>query len=74
MRKAELQNEVRRLKARIAKLEDAIYWALGEGDEFKPQPPPLAGKWPLNFWWRTELRRRSNLAVRPFDSATEGTK
>jgi len=47
--------------ARIAELEKAIRWALGEEGEFGSEPPPLAGKYRRAFWWRTELRARAKL-------------
>lgn len=46
---------------RIAQLESAIKWALGEEGEFGEEPEPLAGKYRRQFWWRTELRRRAGL-------------
>jgi hypothetical protein len=41
-------------KERVKQLEDAIRWALGEGDDF---PPCEEGQG--KYWWRTELRRRA---------------
>lgn len=38
------------------KLEHAILWALGEEDEFPPQPKDLG-----TFYWREELRSRSGM-------------
>jgi hypothetical protein len=59
-----------RLKARNAQLEadlrqmkEAIYWALGERDDFPPEPEPIAGKYRKRYWWRTELRKRSGLPI-----------
>lgn len=46
------------LAARVATLEAAVRWALGEGDsDFHPRgenDPP--------YWWRRELRRRALLS------------
>lgn len=45
--------------ARIAELERAIRWALGEGDsDFGDHLPDDLRKAPP-FWWRTELRKRA---------------
>jgi hypothetical protein len=41
-------------KERVKQLEDAIRWALGEGDDF---PPRMEGQG--KYWWRTELRLRA---------------
>ena len=46
-----------RLKARVAELEAAVRWALGEEGDF-----PLRGDGQGAYWWRTELRRRAALA------------
>lgn len=43
----------------IERLREAIYWALGERDEFPDEPEPLAGKYRRRYHWRTELRRRA---------------
>ena len=47
------------LEADNERLREAIYWALGERDEFPEEPPPLNGKWRQRYWWRRELRRRA---------------
>jgi hypothetical protein len=50
-------------KARVAELEAAIRWALGEGDsDFGDNIPPSNGR-PRPFWWRTELRERAKLTA-----------
>lgn len=44
------------LRARVAKLERVIEWALGERGDF----PSLPDDWPKRkFYWRTELRERA---------------
>ncbi len=48
--------EVLALKARIAKLEAAIKWALGEAADFSPRGPGEGA-----YWWRPELRKRAAL-------------
>lgn len=44
------------LERKVKRLEDAISWALGEGNsdfgENKPENAPV-------FWWRKELRERA---------------
>lgn len=54
-----LQDSVEYEAAQVARLEDAILWALGEKGEFGEEPKPLAGKYRRRFWWRTELRQRA---------------
>lgn len=49
--------------ATIRQLKEAVYWALGERDEFPEEPEPLAGKYRRRYHWRTELRRRSGLPI-----------
>lgn len=49
-------NVVRPLVVRCQRLEAAIRWALGEGDEF---PHRIPGDGP--YWWRHELRQRAAL-------------
>lgn len=44
---------------KVAELEAAVRWALGEGDEDFPFRQSGQGV----YWWRTELRRRSGLAL-----------
>lgn len=53
------------LRQRVATLEAAIRWALGEEGTFSEEPPPLAGKYRQRYWWRTELRQRAALAETP---------
>lgn len=43
-------------QARIAELESAIKWALGEEGEFGGETPEKG-----RYWWRTELRKRAGL-------------
>lgn len=50
-------------EATIHQLKEAIYWALGERDDFPEEPPPLAEKYRRRYHWRSELRRRSGLPV-----------
>lgn len=64
----DFQAVVTKQKRRIAQLESAVRWALGENGEFPDEPAPLAGKYRRRFWWRTELRKRAKLpdnAVQP---------
>lgn len=53
-------------EARAARLEEAIRWALGEGEDF-PQRESGQGA----YWWRTELRLLAALAP-PTTSKPEG--
>jgi hypothetical protein len=51
------------LRAALTQMKEAIYWALGERDDFPPEPEPIAGKYRRRYWWRTELRKRSGLPI-----------
>lgn len=53
------KRQVRDLHHEVARLTGAIRWALGEEGEFGDEPPPLAGRYRMRFWWRSELRRRA---------------
>lgn len=44
------------LQERVAELESAIRWALGEEGEFRLRAPKEGA-----YWWRAELRARSAL-------------
>jgi hypothetical protein len=59
----ELQARIAKLEADLRQMKEAIYWALGERDDFPPEPEPLAGKYRQRYWWRTELRKRSGLPI-----------
>ena len=48
------------LTARLAQMEAAIRWALGEED----LEPPKDGKGP-RYWWRRQLRSRAGLDGEP---------
>lgn len=50
--------EIDALKATVRQLKEAIYWALGERDDFPIRYPGDGA-----FYWRTELRKRSGLPV-----------
>lgn len=54
-------SRVKTLQAKVAKLEAAIAWALGEGDsDFGEQEPSLTEQLSRRpYWWRTELRQRA---------------
>lgn len=41
---------------RISRLEEAVKWALGEGEHFPARSPGEGA-----YWWRTELRNRAAL-------------
>lgn len=45
------------LASRLKEAEDAIRWALGEGDSDFSDKIPKARAW--RYWWREELRRRA---------------
>lgn len=45
--------------ARIASLESAVRWALGEEGEFPSPPEPIPGKLIRRYYWRGELRERA---------------
>lgn len=46
--------EVERLRQRVAELEAAARWALGESGSFPPREDGQGA-----YWWRKELRRRA---------------
>jgi hypothetical protein len=53
---------------RVAQLEGAISWALGEGDSdfgdhIPPQPP--IGKRAVPYWWRKILRQKAAITPSP---------
>lgn len=51
-----MSDRIAELEARVKELEEAIEWALGEGDsDFGDNIPPGIGK----YWWRKELRARA---------------
>jgi len=50
--------EIERLQRDVRQFKEAIYWALGERENF-PDKLPGCGPW----YWRTELRKRSGLPV-----------
>ncbi len=52
-------NDYVAVEARCARLEAALRWALGEGEDFPPRGPDAGG-----YWWRSELRRRAALEGR----------
>lgn len=54
---------IRELQADLRQMKEAIYWALGERDDFPSEPEPIAGKYRKRYWWRTELRKRSGLPI-----------
>jgi hypothetical protein len=56
-------DRINELEATVSQMKEAIYWALGERDDFPPEPEPLAGKYRQRYWWRTELRKRSGLPI-----------
>lgn len=59
-------DDVVALRARVAQLEAAIRWALGEEGEFPgEEPPPLAGKYRRRYHWRKELQQRAALTSSP---------
>jgi hypothetical protein len=53
---APLLARIAELEADKRRLELAIGWALGQVDDFPPQPVD-GGK----YWWRSELRRRAGI-------------
>lgn len=54
-----IRDDNKSLRDRIAALEKAIQWALGEGDsDFGDNKPTNPGP----FWWREELSRRAILS------------
>jgi hypothetical protein len=58
-----LASRVTEAQAQVARMREAIQWALGEGDsDFADHMP--ADKAP-RFWWRAELRRRVALTEAP---------
>ena len=61
----EVRAECDTLRARVAELEGAILWALGEGDSDFGDKMPADGR--PRFWWRRELATRAALSP-----ATEG--
>lgn len=55
--RAKLQSELAAVRERVAVLDAAVHWALGERDTF-PLRPEGSGA----YWWRSELRQRAGLA------------
>lgn len=63
------------LRAQVAKLTDAIRWALGEEGEFHSEPEPVPGKPRRRYWWRSELHQRAfpdATPARPTDTGRDG--
>lgn len=58
MLQGEILKQIEEQQATIRQLKEAIYWALGERDDFPIRYPGDGA-----FYWRTELRKRSGLPV-----------
>jgi hypothetical protein len=58
-----VQNQNDELSRTVARLRDAILWALGEQGEFPPEPDGEPGKPRRRYWWRSELRSRAGMAT-----------
>lgn len=57
-------NVIDRLRAENEALRSIILWALGENGDFPDRPERVEGKPHPLYWWRTEMRKRLNAAMR----------